>query len=97
MGYAFNLTIPASGEGSRPISVSGQTLLMCLDAPLQISYEENGFNTAQFTNLPPPMSQPSSLYFPTDGKTILWVRLDPTQASPAALLNVWTDIGSVNL
>lgn len=97
MGYTFNLTIPASGGGSRPINVSGQTLLMFDISSFQVAYDENGFNTGQFITLPPPQSQPTPLYFPLEGKTILWLRCDPDAGSPAATLSVWTDIGSVNL
>ena len=97
MGYTFNLTIPASGGGSRPISVSGQTLLLNLDGAIQVSYDENGFNTGQFIDFPPTTGQPAPLYFSADGKTILWIRLNPTSGEPALTLNVWTDIGSVNL
>ncbi len=97
MGYTFNLTIPASGGGSRPINVSGQTMLICGDAALEVAYDENGFNTGQFFVLPPNADAPPPLYFPLEGKTILWVRLDPTTGEPAANLSVWTDIGSVNL
>ena len=96
MGYTFNLTIPASGGGSRPINVSGETLLMC-EVSLQVAYDENGFNTGQFITLPPTQSNPKPLFFPLEGKTILWLRLNPTTAEPATTLNVWTDIGSVNL
>lgn len=97
MGYTFNLTIPASGGGSRPISVSGETLLLNLDGAIQVSYDENGFNTGQFIDFPPSQGQPPRLFFPSGGKTILWVRLNPTSGEPAANLSVWTDIGSVNL
>ena len=97
MGYTFNLTIPASGGGSRPISVSGQTLLINADALIQVAYDENGFNTGQFISLPPATGSPVPLYFSSTGKTILWIRLDPASGQPASTLNVWTDIGSVNL
>lgn len=97
MGYTFNLTIPASGGGSRPINVSGQTLLITGDGTIQVAYDENGFNTGQFMTLPPATQPPAPLYFPLEGKTILWIRNDPDVASPATTLNVWTDIGSVNL
>ena len=50
MGYAFNLTIPASGEGSRPINVSGATLITTQQV-IEIAYDENGFNTGQYTRL----------------------------------------------
>jgi len=97
MGYTFRLTIPASGGGSRPINVSGQTLLICADAQLDIAYDENGFNTGQYMSLPPATAQPPPLYFPVEGKTVLWVRTDPDIGSPAVILGVFTDIGSVNL
>ena len=96
MGYTFNLAIPASGGGSRPINVSGQTLILC-QVGIQIAYDENGFNTGQFIELPAIQSQPTPLYFPLEGKTILWVRLNPDAGEPANNLSVWTDIGSVNL
>jgi len=97
MGYTFNLTIPASGGGSRPVNVSGQTLLICAASPIEISYDENGFNTGQFFTLPPATMQSPTLYFPENGKTLLWVRLNPATGEPAVVLNVWTDIGQVNL
>lgn len=97
MGYTFNLTIPASGGGSRPVNVSGQTLLLTPDANIQIAYDENGFNTGQFFAMPPATMQTPALYFPENGKTLLWVRLDPTVGAPETILSVWTDIGQVNI
>lgn len=97
MGYTFNLTLPASGGGSRPISVSGQTLLISFNGSFQIAYDENGFNTGQFITIPATATQPPPLYFPLEGKTILWVRNDPNVAAGETILDVWTDIGSVNL
>jgi hypothetical protein len=96
MGYTFNLTIPASGAGTVPINVSGQTLLICPLSDMQIAYEENGFNTNQFIEIPGTI-QPKVIVFPPSGKTILWIRLDPEGGLPEANLSVWTDIGSVNL
>ena len=96
MGYTFNLTIPASGGGSRPVNVSGQTLLSCPTGDLQIAYDENGFNTGQFFNLAG-ASAPQVLMFPSSGKALLWIRLDPDAGAPATTLNVWTDIGQVNV
>ena len=95
MGYTFNVQIPAAGEGSVPINLSGQTLLSCL-ADFQIAYDENGFNTAQFFTWSAAVS-PQVLMFSSSGKALLWIRLDPDGGAPAATLNVWTDIGSVNL
>jgi hypothetical protein len=95
MGYTFNLTIPAAGGGSRPVNVSGQTLLSCPTGDLQIAYDENGFNTAQFFTLTG-AAAPQVLMFPSSGKALLWIRLDPDGGAPATTLNVWTDIGQVN-
>ncbi len=96
MGYTFNLTIPAGGGGSRPVNVSGQTLLSSTMAELQIAYDENGFNTGQFYVLSGATS-PQVLMFPPSGKTLLWIRQDPALLAPEAILYVWTDIGQVNL
>ena len=96
MGYAFNTTIPAAGGGSVAISVSGQTLLYC-QADVQVAYDENGFNTGQFALAVSGAASSQVLNFSNSGKTILWLRLDPAGGAPAATINVWTDIGSVNL
>ena len=96
MGYTFNLTIPAAGGGSRPVNVSGQTLLSCPTGDLQVAYDENGFNTGQFFVLVGAVS-PQVLMFPSSGKGLLWIRQDPDAGAPATILYVWTDIGSVNV
>ena len=95
MGYAFNVELSAAGATATAINVSGQTILQT-DAQLQIAYDENGFNTGQFTLLSGANS-PQVLNFCSSGKTILWVRQDPEGAPPATTLYVWTDIGQVNV
>ena len=95
MGYAFNLTIPASGGGSRPINVSGATQITATQT-IEVAYDENGFNTGQYTRIDP-VASPQVLNFSTSGKTVLWIRQPPADAAPSFLLYVWSDISGVNL
>ena len=90
MGSTFNLTVPASGDGVVPINVSGNTWLAA-NADLEIAYEENGFNTNQYVTVAGSYS-PQIMYLGT-GKTVLWIRQDPTAGAAAVTLNVWTNQG----
>ena len=95
MGQTFNVQVPASGNGVVPINLKGQTYLSCGTADVQISYDENGFNTGQFMSLSGAVS-PQVFFLSETGKTVLWVRVDPDAGIPTtSTLNIWTDIGSV--
>jgi len=96
MGYAFITTIPESGKGNVPISVSGETLITAV-GDYQVAYDPSGFNTGQYTSVLGGTSSAQVLRFSNSGKTLLWIRQDPAGGLPVMVLNVWTDIGSVNL
>ena len=93
MGQTFNVQVPASGNGSVPFNLKGQTLISCSSADVQIAYDENGFNTNQWMTLSGANS-PQVFFLPETGKTVLWVRVDPDIGIPTTTrLDVWTDIG----
>jgi hypothetical protein len=89
MGRAFNVQIPASGLGSVPISVSGDTYFSGLGG-FQIAYDEQDFGSNQFALLSVEQGTCPIFCFPPN--TILWVRLDPTAGVPETTLNVLTQI-----
>ena len=79
MGRAYNVSIPASGGGEVPISVSGDTYFAG-QGQYQITYDEQDFASNQFALLA--VEQGTSPIFCFPPNTILWVRMDPTAGVP---------------
>ena len=93
MGRAYTITVPASGGGNVPISLSGATFFAGI-GDFQVAYDPADFASDQYARIAPGASSVPIMTFAPN--TILWVRQDPTVGAPAVDLSVLTSIGEVN-